>query len=105
MGVVSVSEPAPASDARCRYTYTPRRMRTGILASLLQTLPFFGVLRDDERLRIAERFRLTRLYAGAARVLAAGAPELLIVVDGQADLAVEGGATLPLFAGDMLGEL
>ena len=80
-------------------------MRPGALASVLQTLPFFRVLRDDERLRIAERFRLQRLEPGAKHAIGAQAPELAIVVDGQADLAVEGGATMPLFAGDVLGEL
>lgn len=80
-------------------------VRPGALASVLQTLPFFAVLRDDERLRIAARIPLRRLEPGATLTVAADAPALVIVVDGHADLAVDGGAPVPLFAGDMLGEL
>lgn len=75
------------------------------LDSALAMLPFFAHLRTDERVRIAERFRLTRLQAGAAYSIRADAPELVLIAGGQAALALDGGAPVELFAGDVVGEL
>src|SRR5581483_10833898 len=75
------------------------------LESALGVLPFFAPLRADERVRIAERFRVRRLAAGESWAIAPDAPELVLVLDGQATLTVGGGAPTELFAGDVVGEL
>ncbi len=80
-------------------------MRTGTLESALAVLPLFAGLRADERLRIAERFRMVRLERGERHQIAADAPELVVLVDGQADLELEGTPATALFAGDVVGEL
>jgi len=73
--------------------------------SSLALLPYFAWLRADERLRIAERFRRGELAAGETLTIAADAPELVLVLSGQAELTVDGGAAVTLFAGDAFGEL
>jgi hypothetical protein len=68
-------------------------------------LPAFASLRADERVRIAERFRIVELARDQAYAVAADAPELLLLLDGEAALAVDGAAPIELFAGDVVGEL
>jgi CRP-like cAMP-binding protein len=74
------------------------------LEAALALLPSFGELRVDERLRAAEKFRVVELPVGGEHRIQADAPELVVVVHGRADLLVERGAPLALFAGDVFGE-
>src|SRR5437660_1772057 len=66
------------------------------LESALGVLPFFAPLRADERVRIAERFRVRRLEPGETYAIAPEAPELVLVLDGQATLTVACGAIAAL---------
>src|SRR5579883_44260 len=80
-------------------------MKPGALENTLSMLPFFARLRPDERVRIADRFAVQTLDAGTTLELAAAAPEMVVVIDGQLQLAVPDCAPSALFAGDVLGEL
>jgi hypothetical protein len=73
--------------------------------SALAILPYFARLRADERLRIAERFRTAELPAGETLTVEPDAPELVLVLAGQGELTLDGGAPVTLYAGDAFGEL
>jgi hypothetical protein len=77
----------------------------GRVESKLADLTFFGDLRDDERLRIAERFRLVDLAADGLHTIEPTSPEMVLVIRGQAELAVEGGPSALLIEGDVIGDI
>jgi hypothetical protein len=75
----------------------------GALESILAELPFFSRLREDERVRIAQRFRRRELAPrGEVHSIDPAHPELVIVLEGEARLEPAG---TPLFAGDVLGQV
>jgi CRP-like cAMP-binding protein len=79
-------------------------MRAG-LEGALAALPLFSPLRADERVRIAERFTATRLVPGERHQLRAEAPDIVLVLDGEAAFTLGDAAPVALFAGDVIGEL
>src|SRR4051794_6982011 len=75
------------------------------LEAALSVLPYFAALRADERLRIADRFRVLKLDPGERFQIFADAPQLTIIVEGAIELAVADAAPTLLFAGTGIGEL
>jgi CRP-like cAMP-binding protein len=70
----------------------------------LSQLSFFADLRDDERLRIADRFRTIELAEGSKHTIEPSAPEMVVILEGRADLEGEDGEKEPLIEGDVVGE-
>ena len=79
-------------------------MQLSGIESVLATLPYFARLRADERLRIAAHFRELHLQPQETLEIAADAPRLVLIVNGEAHL-VRGEVTMPLFTGDTVGEV
>jgi hypothetical protein len=76
------------------------------LADRLAELPYTSGLREDERIRIASRFAIVVLQPTQSRTISADAPEMIIVLEGEASLRTEGSETpVPLFETDVVGDL
>jgi hypothetical protein len=81
-------------------------MMKRFLDERLAELPYFSRLRDDERLRIAERFSVLTLAPNDQHVIEGDSPQMVIILDGEAELFEEGrDVPVPLFESDVVGDL